>query len=322
MCLIIVTREPTKVSEEILDSALLRNQDGIGAMWYGEDGKLVVRKWLVVKKFDEWFQEYLETARLAEAAGSEYAIHLRMATHGVVSEEMCHPYPLETPEGTSQMMHNGVLSEYGLSKEHSDSWHFARALEKVFRENPEYAPGALYDEEYMQQIGNSAGASNKLVFAYPEHPEKCFSIANKAFGVHYEGHWFSNTYAWDYYGIVRGLPLSQGQWGLSSEVSELSEDLGIGVREVEEILDWMEDNPDQAMEWIVETPQETLEKASPMLQVLMRHFLAGEYDEFSEVYYMHMGEVLRECILLGIFQYDGDGQDAAAFESEGVATVY
>jgi hypothetical protein len=207
MCLIIVSSKPGSISKAVATSALRKNPDGVGVMWYTATGELRVRRWLkaTIKK---WWPEFRAIVAEAEAAGSELAVHWRMATHGEVTLDMCHPFSVATPEGEALMMHNGIISGYGeksytlitgtAAKTKSDTWEYARVVESIVADG---SAKLLSNPAFLELLGNDVGASNKLVFGLPRNAEKKFFVVNQSSGLYHEGHWFSNLYAWDSHSV-------------------------------------------------------------------------------------------------------------------------
>ncbi len=158
------------------------NSDGIGAMYANKRGlkvaKLIPKKAADVAKFIMALPD----------DDRQLALHWRMRTHGHVTLDNCHPYPI-TPKAA--MMHNGVLS-IGNARDatRSDTYHF---IEEYLREAVEkYAP-LVHDEGFLSMVGDFIGGSNRFVFMTADGQ---MSIVNKDTGIEHGGIWFSNTYAW------------------------------------------------------------------------------------------------------------------------------
>jgi hypothetical protein len=118
-----------------------------------------------------------------------YAVHWRMATHGEVTRNLCHPFRTQTG---ALVMHNGVITETARysSKEDSDTSLFVR--DYLFDAPHPAADGAL---AYYRLIGTLIGRSNKLLVLHDE----TFHIVNEDSGVwSAEGIWYSNTYSLPY----------------------------------------------------------------------------------------------------------------------------
>jgi hypothetical protein len=164
MCLIIVKPAGIDVSKQLIASALSYNPDGIGIMYH--DGKIpVIRRYLTNKTLH---------SELLALNDYQVAIHFRQATHGRVDMANCHPF--ELPHSHGWLMHNGIISIRQSDKTKSDTWHFVQTIGKR-----------------LQNLETIVGPSNKLVIM-----SKNGKIDIIGEGVHYDGLWLSNTYAWDY----------------------------------------------------------------------------------------------------------------------------
>jgi predicted glutamine amidotransferase len=106
MCIIIVVKNKTTFKEEYIDNAAENNPDGIGAAWV-ESGKV-------------WFAKGLtkeSVKKLLRTKNTPILLHFRLATHGRVCKELCHPFPLDVRLLSknklygyvdSVLMHNGT----------------------------------------------------------------------------------------------------------------------------------------------------------------------------------------------------------------------
>ncbi|WP_414039382.1 hypothetical protein ACJU26_09140 [Acidithiobacillus sp. M4-SHS-6] len=226
MCLIIVTKTPSKITRAICKSAQENNGDGVGVMWYDVHGKLYTKKWMNVP-LKKWWPEWREICQRAEAAGSELAVHWRMATHGKTNEAMCHPYRIQAGDGVVEMMHNGIISGYGKKKpkvnskqkslplgwtleedEYSDTYEYARMVESILADGGKRLVSNI---AFRNLLGEDITSRNKLVFGFDGNPDKVFYKSNASAGVEYAGHWFSNTYAWDCEALTGGA-LKDTSW--------------------------------------------------------------------------------------------------------------
>lgn len=123
MCLIIYKPATAALPREIIKKGWDSNSHGAGFMVSKGDGFIFHKGFFKLKHL---LQE------LAKYKDNQVAIHLRMATHGAITAENCHPFIVSTKKvsrtsgkAESLLMHNGVLSAYG-NANNSDSWHFAR----------------------------------------------------------------------------------------------------------------------------------------------------------------------------------------------------
>ncbi|WP_414039312.1 hypothetical protein ACJU26_08775 [Acidithiobacillus sp. M4-SHS-6] len=296
MCLIIVTRKPTEISLNMLSSALRINRDGVGAMWYGRDGGVITRKWLdfPYDHLKEWYEaEFLEIAREAEASGSEFALHLRMATHGKTDEAMCHPFYWESPEGGAYLMHNGILFPF-TGGVYSDTWNFTRRLEKSFLENAGCSALENFfgeDSAYRDALARAIGEDNKLVIAIPGAPDKCFSIVNRDSGLIYDGHWFSNTYAWSCPSELCFEDEYEGCSGDLEYVLAAGKSLGLDDDTLLENLCYLEEFPKSGLELLSRVPDEF---QNPMTRLILEIYQRGDAvseDEALDLYEQNIGEL-------------------------------
>lgn len=219
MCLIIATTKPTAIPKEVCESAASDNPDGIGFLWFDDSGRVLSRRLLNVP-LRLWWPEFQGYAEEAEKTGSEFAIHFRLATHGAVSESMCHPYYMRARNGRAWLMHNGILRQYSFGKtktkrhngqkragtaveDFSDTWHYARKLEKKLLH---FGAEILYREDEMESIAEEIGSGNRMLFAVDNSESLRFSIPAPDTWHEIDGHRFSNLYAWDTSLLRKGFP--------------------------------------------------------------------------------------------------------------------
>jgi predicted glutamine amidotransferase len=181
MCLIISKRADVKFSAEWLKDFYRRNRDGAGIMWQSK-GVVEVEK-ITRPSEQEWIDFYREFA-----AGRECVIHLRMRTHGTISDENTHPYYVG--HGI-WLMHNGILKHGNVADtSRSDTYHFIKDfIRPALRRDPKF----LNRKDHIERLGREIGANNKFVFCGVHRNPV---IVNKHAGVMRKGAWFSNTYAW------------------------------------------------------------------------------------------------------------------------------
>lgn len=123
MCVIIYKSQGTVLDLETLFDAYTMNPDGIGIA-YRKDNRVFCEKGLSFDDLCMWAH-----------GNRELLVHLRYATHGEVSDLMCHPFPVTTHEKSFDydvfsftediLMHNGIISNYG-DKYESDTLQFTR----------------------------------------------------------------------------------------------------------------------------------------------------------------------------------------------------
>lgn len=183
MCLIVYAPHGGMLERRVFDTARGINDDGIGVM-----SRLGVERYVGRKSGK---RAWRAIRRCAEA-GVPYGVHFRWATHGAVTVENCHPYL--TPDGTTLVMHNGVLSATAklACKEKSDTRVFVdRYLEHV----PE--PGLAIRRAWVRLIEEAIGDDNKFLMYHIESGE--FTLAREWEGFWIDGFWYSNGYSlpWD-----------------------------------------------------------------------------------------------------------------------------
>lgn len=183
MCLIIHKPKDVEFSREWLVDFWRRNRDGAGVMWH-DGGKVEVMK-VTSPSADQWVEFYREHAQ-----GRECLIHLRMRTHGAITEENTHPYYVGHGYW---LMHNGVLaSGNDADRSKSDTWHF---IEDVLKPALDVNPLCLEDLDFRVELGREIGSNNRFAIMSPHHDTPLF--VNYRTGVKWKGAWLANTYAWD-----------------------------------------------------------------------------------------------------------------------------
>ena len=116
MCLIVYKPQGYKFDRAIINNAMVFNSDGWGLMWV-QNGKIKTLKNTDMSKL------YTALDKLEEAQLS-ISLHLRMATHGPIIKDNCHPFT--SPCKQFAMMHNGVVSYAKMIGTESDTRAFCR----------------------------------------------------------------------------------------------------------------------------------------------------------------------------------------------------
>jgi hypothetical protein len=177
MCLIVYSPAGTLFDYETFDCAQTLNSDGIGIM-----SAWGVEKFLGPTAGDEAWH-YL---RDLEDKGVPYGIHFRMATHGDVSLDNCHPF--SAPRSDAYVMHNGIIRSTATlaTSVRSDT---ALFVEKFMKSAP--GPDRSHHEAYFRRISRLIGESNTLLVFHSHTAE--FTICNEDVGVWLDDHWYSNS---------------------------------------------------------------------------------------------------------------------------------
>ena len=184
MCLLIKGKSSEIRSTYLETKGLLldvfeSNRDGLGVM-YAKGGKLHVAKYLPKTEDD-----VVKAIMALPQSDVEVSLHFRMRTHGDVNTDNCHPYKVNKD---SWLMHNGILQTGNAAdKSKSDTWHFVK----------DYLAGlgndALHDKGFVKMVERFIGNNRFSIVSRDGR----MSLFNEDQGVHHEGLWFSNTYAWN-----------------------------------------------------------------------------------------------------------------------------
>jgi predicted glutamine amidotransferase len=113
MCVIAIIDKKTKSKSLDIQSMLVdmaqSNPDGLGIITFNKN------KHDLIKRVDSYdvldFHNLVNDAELA-------VVHFRLATHGMINEENCHPFHLGND---IYLMHNGICSGLG-NDNHSDTY--------------------------------------------------------------------------------------------------------------------------------------------------------------------------------------------------------
>lgn len=134
MCVAIIKKSGVDLpSEEILKICFKNNPHGAGFALF-RNNLIYIHKGFFT--FDGFMKEIKNVSPTKEET---MLIHFRVATHGKINIENCHPFPIvnrffemanpiKVFSDTDVMVHNGKLSIEITSGSYSDSMHFARAL--------------------------------------------------------------------------------------------------------------------------------------------------------------------------------------------------
>lgn len=184
MCILIVgkadaVRSTLLDTKGLVKSIVSYNRDGMGMMYAG-NGKVVTHKRLLRNTNDA--RQFLKMLPDDERM---VAVHARMQTHGKINLENCHPYKVSD---TAWLMHNGVLhTGNAADKNRSDTYHFiADYLQDM-------SDDVLHETRFLRMMGDFI-EDNRFAIVTADGR---LSIVNEDQGIHHEGVWFSNTYAWD-----------------------------------------------------------------------------------------------------------------------------
>jgi hypothetical protein len=157
----------------------VNNSDGAGLAWVDEDG-LHVRK-----GYFNWSELWKDMRGLKDYPA---VLHCRLATHGSVRAENCHPFLLNNGVAAA---HNGVISVAPLDADMTDSESFAiKYIEPWTVEE-------LRTDKVRGLLEQALGSHNKMALLDASGQ---ITLLNGEGGVEFKDVWFSNdSYAEDYF---------------------------------------------------------------------------------------------------------------------------
>lgn len=179
MCIAIHKPAGVKLGRDVYEKCFDSNPDGAGFAWV-ENGQLKMKKGF----FD--FDKFHEA--LAAVEQHECVVHFRIASHGNVNEDNCHPWMIEDAhEGFSfAVIHNGIL-QHRSTDEKSDTGFFVDdILGPLLRRDPWF-----FEHDYGIAVGEKViGSNNKIVIL---RSDGAVFVLNRKAGVEDSSCWFSNT---------------------------------------------------------------------------------------------------------------------------------
>lgn len=155
MCIIIVANKNKKIPNEHIKLANELNCDGFGIS-ASVNNKLFVYKSISINS-DDIINLYNS---IRQVATGDIVLHFRLATHGDISDKLCHPFYVNKD---LVMFHNGVIRDSvsgynGHNKNESDTKAFVKNVLKNFKK------GFQNNETIMNIISETLGEYNKLCF--------------------------------------------------------------------------------------------------------------------------------------------------------------
>lgn len=180
MCLIIAQHKNTaRVTVARLSNAFRANDDGAGVAYVGPDGKVCNEK-----PFHSLatLLEYYEWVHDTHGKDSPILLHMRIATHGNISERNTHPHWIARMHAV--LAHNGVL-RIDIPKGSPDS-DTAAFCDRYLADIP---PERLHHKKRREKLGRLIGTANK--FAILVNTGDLYVI-NESAGHWDRGVWYSN----------------------------------------------------------------------------------------------------------------------------------
>lgn len=171
MCIAILKTKDALITKETLKTCYDNNKDGCGFA-YCDEGKIYIKKFM---SFDRFYEEYSKVHNK-----SNMLIHFRIATHGGVNLDNCHPFKLND---RMALIHNGIISGYGNKTDKSDTRDF---IDKVIGN---ISWKMWKNPSFVQLVGEAIGNSKFCILDI----EGGYYIVNENKGEWVDGVWYSNS---------------------------------------------------------------------------------------------------------------------------------
>ena len=173
MCIAILKPNDKTLDKELLETCSINNPDGCGFAYVDDNGDIIINKFM---SFDEFWEEYSKVHN-----DRTMLIHFRIATHGNVEIQNCHPFKLND---RMALIHNGIISGYGSkTKNISDTRDFiAKVIGNISHKmwkNP----------SFRTLVGKAIGYSKLAIL----DTDNNYYIINEDKGCWNNGVWFSNN---------------------------------------------------------------------------------------------------------------------------------
>ena len=202
MCIIVVKpRGHALPTWATLETCFNNNPDGAGYMYSGDDGLVHIRK-----GFMDWadFKRSFKNEKKTfdwEKAGIVF--HFRIKTHGEVSRECCHPFPISRDLKRLRMTeldcrygiaHNGIISGMRTDARTSDTMAYIMAIVAPCMKLADN----IHDENMASIITQTLGTS-KLALLDGTGDIKMFGSFNEEEGIYYSNYSYDDWGAYSRY---------------------------------------------------------------------------------------------------------------------------
>jgi hypothetical protein len=177
MCIAIYHNANCVLSESEIRASWNNNPDGGGFSYFDQNGDIKIEKHMKLKQFMAAYYDAIDK----HASRSPFSVHFRIATHGGVNIENCHPF---MPNGGTSLIHNGIIPVLFNDKD-------KRSDTRVFVE--EYLPRlgtTWFDDEYLFDMVSEYIGGSKLV-VLSNLGMRDWYIINE-----HKGHWSSDNNYW------------------------------------------------------------------------------------------------------------------------------
>ena len=177
MCIAILQKAGEQLSKETFYQCWEKNPDGAGLM-FANHGEIRIYK--EIDSVDKFYKTYKRVLK-SEAKGRDMVIHFRIATHGSIVKENCHPFRINE---RIAFAHNGIIRNVSTARyiDASDTRVFAK---EVLSQLPD---GFETCQATMRLVEEFIGQSKLLLLDNKGNA----SIANEHMGQWVDGIWFSN----------------------------------------------------------------------------------------------------------------------------------
>ena len=176
MCLLIVQKTDSKVSNKNLKNAWESNNDGVGYSFVN-DGKIVTKKYMQFNPFKTSFNNDVKKY----GSESAFLIHFRYATHGATDLTNVHPFNISN---NIVFGHNGIINSVDDDIKLSDTRMFNKKVLKPLNKKDD---NFMFKPVFRFLIENAIGSS-KLAFLKSDGK---FAIIGESLG-----HWNKDNSIW------------------------------------------------------------------------------------------------------------------------------
>jgi hypothetical protein len=179
MCIAILKKCGKTISKETLKRCFDANSDGAGFAYVNTDFKNVKR--LSIYKtldFEKFWNKYERAERLFPE--SNFLIHFRIKTHGMVNIKNCHPFFINKDEC---FIHNGIIPGLTHSVDKSDTMMYNEEVLQHLEVGWHKNPG-------IKKLIESFIVGSKLVYLNVDNE---FEIFNESKGTWVDDIWYSNN---------------------------------------------------------------------------------------------------------------------------------
>jgi predicted glutamine amidotransferase len=179
MCIAIYHDEKCFLTEEEFKNSWNSNPDGGGFMYFNDAKEIVIEKSML---YTEMYRKYYDAIE-KYSDSSPFAVHFRIATHGSVNIDNCHPF---RASAHTAVMHNGIIPVLMEKKD-------KRSDTRVFvQEYMSRLPATWLDDDYLfSMVEQFVGGSKLIIMTNDPKLESYLYILNEK-----DGHWNEEKTKW------------------------------------------------------------------------------------------------------------------------------